>query len=532
MAQAQQEEEDEFDPRLDFIMNYLIKSLRIKPEKWLKMINTDEFKVIIRDFLDEPIHEVLVLSMGGAGLLVPMLGYPPVIKTKACYFIRLRKERVTKDNFRNILIFGDMSPKPVHDLYGMVDDVFIPLLTSQPGWPQVVVEDVREHMYRMKNATYEMIGKMEGKTLLPMPMGVERVHEVQQAIISSGGQDVDLPLKRAIEQMVVKWGTQVKEILNQNSSSVFEKTLHPAPSEEIDFWNARLKNLESIYHQLRDPRVAKMASILELTESVYCKNYKELFINVFEAVLEAREISAFMKALKPQFDVIESTDFNEVRPHLKPLMHVVCLTWGYCRHYCNNTRIILLLREICNMLVQQASKYLDPGSLFQGETEESLARVAQCIESLHIFRQIFEESRQNIASYFPEDVQPQYWNFGGSLVFEYMDKFIERLNAVKDLFATSLEFQKLEKVEVGGIRARWLSPRVESIFAEFEELYSFFSGVPYDPLDPDDASFEKDYTMFRNRIRDFDNRLAAICSQAFDDCVNVEAILKEWSQSL
>jgi dynein heavy chain len=49
---------------------------------------------------------------------------------------------------------------------------------------------------------------------------------------------------------------------------------------EIDFWNSRLKNLESIYDQLREQRVKKMASILELTDSAYFPCFKTQFRDI------------------------------------------------------------------------------------------------------------------------------------------------------------------------------------------------------------------------------------------------------------
>lgn len=45
---------------------------------------------------------------------------------------------------------------------------------------------------------------------------------------------------------------------------------------EIEFWRQRLENVESIYNQMRDPRVKKMASILELTKSPYSPRFKNL----------------------------------------------------------------------------------------------------------------------------------------------------------------------------------------------------------------------------------------------------------------
>jgi hypothetical protein len=64
--------------------------------------------------------------------------------------------------------------------------VFVPLLSNpknQSNWPRVVTEDVMKHIYELKNVVYEVRGKLNGQTLLPMPIGIERVHEVEQTII-------------------------------------------------------------------------------------------------------------------------------------------------------------------------------------------------------------------------------------------------------------------------------------------------------------------------------------------------------------
>lgn len=64
--------------------------------------------------------------------------------------------------------------------------VFVPLLSNpknQRSWPRVVAEDVMKHIYELKNIVYEVRGKINGQTLLPMPAGVERVHEVEKTII-------------------------------------------------------------------------------------------------------------------------------------------------------------------------------------------------------------------------------------------------------------------------------------------------------------------------------------------------------------
>lgn len=37
--------QDDEDPRLEFFLNYLVKSIKLKQDKWNKMMATDEYRV-------------------------------------------------------------------------------------------------------------------------------------------------------------------------------------------------------------------------------------------------------------------------------------------------------------------------------------------------------------------------------------------------------------------------------------------------------------------------------------------------------
>lgn len=93
-------------------------------------------------------------------------------------------------------------------------------------------------------------------------------------------------------------------------------------------------------------------------------------------------------------------------------------------------------------------------------------------------------------------------------------------------FDTILEFMKLEKVEIGGLKGRLLSSKVVAVYAEFSEHLTMFGSKTYDALDPEDPAFELDYADFHRKIRDLDRRLASILCQAFDDCCNLESVFK------
>jgi len=89
-----------------------------------------------------------------------------------------------------------------------------------------------------------------------------------------------------------------------------------------------------------------------------------------------------------------------------------------------------------------------------------------------------------------------------------------------------MEFLKLEKVEIGGLKGRLLGTKVLGVLSQFHETFAVFGGISYDPLDPEDKSFVKDYALFMEKVEDMDRKLAAIFCQAFDDCYNLDSIYK------
>lgn len=62
----------------------------------------------------------------------------------------------------------------------MLLQVVAPLLSNsrnQSEWPQVVSQDVRRHVHSLKTSVFVVSGQVQGKTLLPLPAGFERVEQ-------------------------------------------------------------------------------------------------------------------------------------------------------------------------------------------------------------------------------------------------------------------------------------------------------------------------------------------------------------------
>ena len=76
--------------------------------------------------------------------------------------------------------------------------------------------------------------------------------------------------------------------------------------------------------------------------------------------MEARDIYTHLAPLSRHLESLESLEFPDVKPRLRPLLHVVCLIWATCESYRCPGRLTVLLQEICNLLVQQVGTQPHP----------------------------------------------------------------------------------------------------------------------------------------------------------------------------
>lgn len=112
------------DTRVEFIAEYVIKTLRVKPVAWTKMYSAEEVKQMYLDFFEKGDLPTLVVIATPAGTLVTQFEWPSNPKAKACYFVKKTREGVNKDSsFRNTFLYGDLSYAPLDQLSAFVDEV-------------------------------------------------------------------------------------------------------------------------------------------------------------------------------------------------------------------------------------------------------------------------------------------------------------------------------------------------------------------------------------------------------------------------
>ena len=521
------------DKRLEFLQDYTLKSLRLKPDKWNKLLISDEQRNFIMSFLDQAEPQELVISQNIGGQLQVHTDWPSPLRNKGVFFVK--REAAPMPECEEIwdllhhMTCGDVHPNILDHFCALVEEVVAPICKNPENmakFPECVANDIKKQVHELSTTVYQIRGHIKGKTLLPFPQGVANIDQEEERVRESKGEDVNMLLKNNIEGIIIKWTYQTEEVLSKDSAAELEGDKRPGPMVEIRFWEAKCMNLESLFDQMKDNTTKKMASILNVTDSAYYPCFRSMFRNVVASLNEALDITLHLKPLTDHFETLEATDFTDIRPIFPPLMHTICLVYSHSAYYNSAARIIVLLTETCNLLIDMARTFLQPESIFQIEVEEALDKVKVSIRNLKEFKTIFQDYKSRLPTYFTEGKTPRYWEFQENLVFYRYDDFLDRLDIVKEFFLTAQQFLKLEKVEIGGVRGKALTTSVGKVRTGFDELYSVFAMRTYDSLDPTDMGFIKDYEKFNSNIFALDRKLGAILTRAFDDCVISESIFK------
>lgn len=91
------------DFRLEHIGGYVQKSLKLKPEKWGRLLLTEEYRNAVLDFLDNPLPMALFVVLTPNAQLVASTSFPiPCQRTKG----ELDEEDLNGKLFRLVRVFA------------------------------------------------------------------------------------------------------------------------------------------------------------------------------------------------------------------------------------------------------------------------------------------------------------------------------------------------------------------------------------------------------------------------------------------
>jgi dynein heavy chain len=122
---------------------------------------------------------------------------------------------------------------------------------------------------------------------------------------------------------------------------------------ELEFWRNKSENLNSICQQLNSERIKKVLKFLEQNKSTYTTPFSKLQKEVQIAQKEANENYKYLKTLEGLFSDLtnSSKDLVEISELFVPIMHTILLIWTHSQNYNTPSRLVVLIREICNAII-------------------------------------------------------------------------------------------------------------------------------------------------------------------------------------
>ncbi|BFF92572.1 dynein beta chain ciliary [Drosophila madeirensis] len=513
------------DNRPEFFWNYVSKTMRLKLDKWTKLMSTNEYKDLIMEFLNDPNQHRLIFTINTGGQLYPSFNFPSKPRTKTAFFIRNSMPlTLTEENMLNSLMIGDLLPNPLKNLSVLLDEVFFPLLNNpanQVGWTSVIANDMKTESQKMRNGIAQMMGLLINRTILPLPICMDEVMDAAPAVAAGDVAVVHSQMKHSLEFMVVKWLDAVEDMVNiKPDQKIYSKEKFPLTEAIFAFWESRLENLENLADQLGDKRIKTIGFVLEKIQSIFEQTYRRIVELVLDALAEARDITKCLSALKKKMDKFEANDMDENRPEIRPLMLTVGLVWGHSRYFHTLDNMTLFFNAFHNSLIECAIRTIEPDALFQGDIDEAYRRISTNIEHLEYYKSIYMECRNTLKKFkIGTTFNSQDWTWHPEKIFTRLDAFMERLHELKEMFNTGRDFIKLEKIVMGGLRGRQITAALQKILEDFNNTYREWTNIQYNPLDPDaeNSHFEEDRLKFQDKTDIMERMISFQFEKALED---------------
>lgn len=516
------------DPRFVWMLSFVKSTYQsLKPEKFKKFISDASTSESVYEFLESSELRLLLFSETG-GTLALYQQATSQVKGKELYFVKLNKSPVSMKNFTREILVGDMSTlDTLKHLSSTVQDIYMPLLqnpNNQAKWSDMVKKDVMSSLHSFLANVQIMVGKTDGETCLPLPPESDGSTETGESEdLISGKERIHV-----LEGCLITWTKQIKSILRQDPETMLNHAeSHPGPMAELEFWTFKAKNLNSIFNQLQSENIRKVLQVLDKSKSTYNVPFAKLCKEVFQSREEANENQKFLAPLEPWFQQLESeSDFQRLGQVFQPILHTILLIWKKSNFYNVPTRLVVLIRELCNELIRQSCSFLSGQQVFElieaDDTNQAVDMLHQTLRVCAKFKTTYFDykAKANV------ECAENPWRIQNNALFVRLDGFLERCHDILEFTQTIVQFNKLAKIEVGGTKGKTLTTSVHQIYADFIDAVQCIQHVSYDIMDIDARAFDDDFYEFRSKIKELERRLTSVVTQSFDDCKAITSHFK------
>lgn len=433
-----------------------------------------------------------------------------------CLAISKTVDELTIDNIRSATFIAEIGGMSSFEHLELVSkNVLFPVLSNQTNklnWGELTSQEITDCFHSFMSSSTILCGHMKAETRLPTPLFVEDKDKSSSVEKSSR-----LSL---LEGTILTWTKQIKSVLKQDPEAQLKLGMHPTPDVEIAFWRKKSKNLNSIFEQLQSPEVRRILRALDEAQSTYCTAFARLCKEVYTARLEANDNVKHLNTLEKWINKLNEDDFGNLTTVFTPMLHILMLIWKHSKYYNTPNRLVVLVQEMCNSIIEQACRSVSGEQIFSLiDNEEANVAVEELSTVLTVcgkFKKTYLDYKAKVVTECEHE-----WNVHNGALFARLDCFTERCHDVLDMTQTIIQFSKLAKVEIGGTKGTTLTATLQQIQRDFQGSVDAIKSLEYDIMDIQATQFDGEYSAFRKFVKEIERRLGAVIGLALDDCETI-----------
>ena len=431
-------------------------------------------------------------------------------RKKSILILKTNKEEGLLPDMTKNFLFIELSKKTLNEMYILCNDIFFPLLTQnvqQPDTSELISKELMEKFHNFLSHFFVALGHTEGKTRLPEPSDE----------IFRNPNINDNEKTQICEGAIVMWIDLIRYILKQEPEHDFRNGGNPLPVSEINFWEQKSTDLNSILEQIKKKKIAEILKFLEKQKSTYHDMFTQIQKDVEKAAKEADHNYKYLKCLKDSFEFLEGTsqkaaqaEFTDIVDEFIPIFHIIRKIWTENSYYAKPERLIVLIRKLCNVIIDRGIEFVG-----QNVFNKIIDDPDKEIQILEMTRQIIQKFMEAYFQY--KDADSNSWKITRNVIFFRLDAFNDRIGDILNIAKSYSEFSKMRSKVIGGIKGEALGQTLIDIFNECTKEIKDFISEEYNPLDINDDTFNTKYVNFKDSLKELERKISAVLTQTFDE---------------
>ena len=413
-------------------------------------------------------------------------------------------------SFIGCLAFIDIPKNPISFIHRIVEFVISPISKTPANvdrFPKAVGHEIVTTMSDITGYFYMIYGKSQGMTVLTIPP-----HELLSAPESTSRL-------HTFEAQVVQWVEQTRELIDKEFPDEDDKL---TPLDEVKYWRKRRENLEMLKKQFQSEDVQTVVNALNGSSEPFVQQFNQIVDDTNEAYDLAIETE---RALQPihsfleQIDTVGS-DMEALQEMFAPVFHLMYLMYTKTRYYHSPRHLCSLLRRVTDFFTNQFIAAIDGTAILNGDPIDTMDNIKSSCKTLNAFQDHYVQFKDKIIN----EEGASGFTLNNQAVIPGFLRLTSRIERLKPVLNTIIEFNRFDKTEVGGIHGHILSPKFQKLLDEFHEVESKLTGLDCDLFKISDSEFNAIMKEIDLSFDDLDVRAVAIAIWAIQDVSSIVSL--------